>query len=157
MFRVRRKWRSVGKYIAFRRVAMKIYEYFQLLLLLFSLPLEVLNDSHQLGEKLFFSRLLVNIPVTVKVMSQNSSSIVSNLHSIQIYHWNYYPRNLSFKLVEAIDETLHHPATHTLTWVLPCKNHYYCLCIFLVINDYGINFMAKDSFRNFNFFESQIV
>lgn len=104
---------------------MEIDEHLYLLVLLFLVLFEVLDNAHEFWEEMVAKRLLIDVPIPVEVMPQHSSPIVSHLDPINIDHRYDDPKDLTVYLLQLVQKALHHPTTHTLPWMLS-RHHHHC-------------------------------
>lgn len=149
------QWRAVGESVGLRGMAMQIDEHLDLLVLLFFVLFEILDDSHEFWEEMVAKRLLIDIPIPVEVMPQHSSPIVAHLNAVNIDHRYDDPKDLTVYLLQLVQKALHHPTAHTLTRMLSSHHHHCCLAVPLLVHQQGVDLVAKDSLRQFNLFEGQ--
>lgn len=88
--------------------------------LLFKLLYQIKN-SLNFHDILAFQRgfALILIVESVQIIAHNSCPIVAQNNPIDIDHGNYYPEKIIGRVLdEMIHESLHHPGSYGLSWVL---------------------------------------
>jgi len=72
-------------------MAMKVKKHLDFLRVLFFKFSYIVENARYLRKHFLFFRMLIDIPISVEIVTQNSSSVISELNSINIDHGNHYP------------------------------------------------------------------
>lgn len=72
-------------------MTVEVYEDFYLFGVLLLFPLEVRDDSLQLRKQMVPACILFDVPMSIKVITLNSCSIVAQNYSIYVDHWKQNP------------------------------------------------------------------
>lgn len=126
-------------------MAMEIYEDLYLSRILLSFPLEIGNNSLEFRKEMISIGILINIPMSIEVITLHSSPIVAEYNSINVHHGYQHPTQTILRLQQPIDEALHHPRPHTLSGMLPRHSHHDSTAIDVLIHQKCLDFIAQNS------------
>ena len=125
--------RPISKDIWLWGMPMKVYKNLYSFSLLFFTTFEVFQDSHYLWKHVISQWFFINIPVSIKIMTQNTCTIIPHFNTVDINHRNNNPKNITLKKLKPIDKAFHHPASNSFSRMLPSHHNYCSFCVLIFI------------------------